>query len=170
MRQRILQEIDGETGEIVKEHILTGDEDVFIQRGVDNLYKSGYYYKTWYVKTFSIKQYVKFFNKHKELYFIARVMAEYLMPDSGVLRRLKEPYKWRHLMQDLDVDKTTVYRWREKLIQYGIVGEIVIFGKKHIIMNPNLFGLGVRAIPEVGKYFMKEGKSIRGKKHIINGR
>ena len=164
MAQRILQEIDAETGEIVKEAILSGDEDFFIKRGMDNLYKSGYYYNTFYIKSFPMKPYFRFFDKHKELFFVARVLAEYLMPDCGILRRINEPYKWRHLMQDLDVKKTTVYRWREKLLKYGIVGEIKIFGQKHIIMNPNLFGVGTRSIPEVGKYFMKEGTQIRGKK------
>ena len=168
MKDRLLQEIDVETGEVINSAVLSHDEHFFIQRGVDKIYASGYYYDKWCIKSFSIKRYAKFFNKHRELFFVLRVLSEWLCPDSGILRRINEPYKWRHLQEDLDVDRTTVYRWRAKLIAYGLVGEIVIFGKKHIIINPSIFGLGIRCIKPVADYFEKKGGRVRANKRTIN--
>ena len=168
MKDRLLQEIDVDTGEVINSAVLAHDEHFFIQRGVDKIYVSGYYYDKWFIKSFSIKRYVKFFNKHRELYFILRVMCEWLCPDSGVLRRVNEPYKWKHLMDDLDADRTTVYRWRKKLVNYGLVGEVVLWGKKHIAINPSIFGLGIRCIKPVADYFEKKGKNIRANKRDIN--
>ena len=168
MKDRLLQEIDVDTGEVVASTVLAYDEHFYIQRGVDKVYPSGYYYDKWCIKSFSLKRYWKFFNKHRELYFVLRVLSEWLCPDSGILRRVNEPYKWRHLSDDLGVDRTTVYRWREKLINYGLVGELVLWGKKHIAINPFIFGLGIRVIKQVADYFEKRGKRVRANKRTIN--
>ena len=159
---RLLQEIDSKTGEIVRAEILRWDEDFFIRRGADGLKKFGYFYDKWSIKSFSIKRYVLFFRKHPELYFYTRVMSEYLWANTGLLRRINEPYRWKHLGDDLNFDRTTLYRIREKLLVYGVVGEVKIFGTKYICINPYIFGFGDRCLKEVAEYFKFKGAQIRG--------
>ena len=159
---RLLQVIDSETGEIVREELLHWDEDFFIKRGVDNIYASGYYTDKYYVRSFAIKKYMPFFRKHPELFYYTRMLAEWLVPDSGILRRISEPYRWRHFQADMNCDHTTCYRIREKLMAYGLVGEVKVFGTKHLCINPFLFGKGQRVIKEVAEYFRKKGAEIRG--------
>lgn len=160
---RLLQVIDSETGEVVREELLHWDEDFFIKRGAQGISHIGYFTPKDYVRSFPIGKVLLFFRKHPELYFYSRVLAEALVPDSGLLRRMAEPYKWRHFAQDINCDHTTCYRIREKLIAYGIVGEIKVFGTKHLCLNPFIFGRGDKVIKEVADYFRVKGMAIYAK-------
>lgn len=160
---RLLQEIDGATGEVTRVEVMRWDEQFFIRKGVNNISYSGYYYDKNYVKAFHIDRIVQFFRLHPELYFYARVMAEWLKEDTGILWRVGESYKWKHLGQDLNFDHTTLYKIRRKLVDYGVCAEIKYFGEKCICMNPFIFGKGDRCLKAVAEAFKLKRVEVRQK-------
>lgn len=156
--ERLLEEIDKETGEIIASHVLTGKQG-YVIREKPTVYASGYYFPHGgWIKSFSLKDNARFFLEHPELFFYARVLAENLWNETGLLRNGVEPYRWSHLCAELGIYRTTVYRIREKLINYGIAGEVKVFGTKYICINPFIFGYGDRCLKEVAEYFIKGGR------------
>lgn len=156
--ERLLEEIDKETGEVLNSVILTGRQGYVIKEK-PKVYATGYFFpKGGWIKSFSLGENVMFFLEHPELYFYARVLAEHLWNETGLVRNGVEPYRWSHLCKELGIYRTTAYRIREKLINYGIVGEVFVFGTKYICVNPFIFGVGDRCLKEVADYFIKGGR------------
>lgn len=172
---RLVQETDASTGEILRTFGIANDEELFVidrEKGAgagEPAKKRVFTYNAEFIKVFSLRGKEVWALENGRLFVLLIIMGQWLDIDSGVLKYGAFPLTWAHLSEMTGISMAQMYRHREKMLRMKFVAEIKLFKKKYIALNPIMVGRGSSVPTHISHLFEKTNREKFNKKEQGNG-